>query len=108
MPKYKIFAAIEVGATRIAMQIAEVSKSKIISVIDTVKYELPIGRETYTIGKINYENVDKICSCLEKFARIMNEYSVDDYSCCATTAIREAVNSEYIIEQINIRTVLKF
>ena len=107
MPKYKVFAAIEVGATRIAMQIAEVSKSKIISVIDTVKYELPIGRETYTIGKISYENVDKICSCLEKFTRIMKEYSVDDYSCYATTAIREAVNSEYIIEQINIRTGLK-
>ena len=107
MPKYKIFAAIEVGATRIAMQIAEVSKSKIISVIDNIKYELPIGRETYTIGKINYENVDKICSCLEKFAQIMKEYSVDDYSCCATTAIREAANSEYIIEQINIRTGLK-
>ena len=107
MPKYKVFAAIEVGATRIAMQIAEISKSKIISVIDNIKYELPIGRETYTIGKINYENVDKICSCLEKFTQIMKGYSVDDYSCCATTAIREAANSEYIIEQINIRTGLK-
>ena len=107
MPKYKVFAAIEVGATRIAMQIAEVSKSKIISVIDTVKCELPIGRETYTIGKISYENVDKICSCLEKFTQIMKEYNVDDYTCYATTAIREAKNSEYIIEQINIRTGLK-
>ena len=107
MPKYKVFAAIEVGAMRVAMQIAEISKSKIISVIDTVKYELPIGRETYTIGKISYENVDKICSCLEKFAQIMKEYRVDDYTCYATTAIREAKNSEYIIEQINIRTGLK-
>ncbi len=107
MPKYKIFAAIELGATRIAMQIAEVSKSKIISVIDDIKYELPIGKETYTIGKISYENVDKICSCLEKFTYIMKEYSIDDYTCYATTAIREAVNSEYIIEQINIRTGLK-
>ncbi len=107
MPKYKIFAAIELGATRTAMKIAEVSKSKIISVIDDIKYDLPIGKETYTIGKISYENVDKICSCLEKFIRIMKEYSVDDYTCYATTAIREAVNSEYIIEQINIRTGLK-
>ena len=107
MPKYRIFAAVELGATRIAMQIAEISKSKIISVIDNIKYELPIGKETYTIGRINYENVDKICSCLEKFAQIMKEYSVDDYICYATTAVREASNSEYIIEQINIRTGLK-
>lgn len=107
MPRYKIFAAIEIGSTRVAMQIAKISKSTAISVIENIQSEISIGRETYSIGKISYENVDKICVCLEKFVRIMKEYNVDDYTCYATTAVREAINREYIIEQINIRTNLK-
>ena len=37
----------------------------------------------------------------------MKSYGVDEYVCYATTAVREASNSEYIIDQINIRTGIK-
>ena len=106
MTKYKIFAAVNIGSTAISMKIAEISGKKI-SVIDSVKYDISIGKETYNLGKISYNAVDEICSCLEKFVYIMESYKTDDYVCYATTAVREALNSEYIIEQINIRTGLK-
>lgn len=107
MPRYKVFAAIDLGSTEITMKIAEVSKKNGISVLDTVKYDLSIGKESYAVGKISYNLVDKICNCFEEYLRIMKSYGVDEYVCYATTAVREASNSEYIIDQINIRTGIK-
>ena len=51
MPRYKVFAAIDLGSTEITMKIAEVSKKNGISVLDTVKYDLSIGKESYAVGK---------------------------------------------------------
>lgn len=107
MPRYKVFAAIELGSTGISMKIAEISKKNGISVIDTVNYDISSGKESYTTGKISYGVVDKICGCFEEYLRIMRGYGVDDYVCYATAAVREASNSEYIIDQINIRTGIK-
>ncbi len=72
------------------MKIAEVSKKNGISVLDTVKYDLSIGKESYAVGKISYNLVDKICNCFEEYLRIMKSYGVDEYVCYATTAVREA------------------
>ena len=107
MPRYKVFAAIELGSTGISMKIAEISKKNGISVLDTVNYDITIGKEAYATGKISYSVVDRICGCFEEYLRIMKGYGVDDYVCYATTAVREASNSEYIIDQINIRTGIK-
>ncbi len=107
LPRYKVFAAIELGSTEITMKIAEISKKNGISVLDTVKYDISLGKESYTVGKISYGLVDKICSCFEKYLIIMKEYGVEESVCYATTAVREASNSEYIIDQINIRTGIK-
>lgn len=107
MPRYKIFAAIEIGSAGINMKIAQFSKKNGISVIDNIKYDISLGRESYATGKISYNLVGKICSCFEEYLTIMKSYGVDDYTCYATTAVREAFNSEYIIDQINIRTGIK-
>lgn len=107
MPKYKVFAAIDLGSTAISMKIAEISKNDGVSVIDSVRYNTDLGSEVYRCGKISYNMVETICSCLEGYVRIMEGYGVEDYTCYATTALREAVNSEYVIDQINIRCNLK-
>ena len=51
MPRYKVFAAIDLGSTEITMKIAEVSKKNGISVLDTVKYDLSIRSEERRVGK---------------------------------------------------------
>lgn len=107
MAKMTLFAAIDIGSSRISMKIFQLEKNGAISVIDDCESNLSIGKETYNVGKISYELTGEICSCLENFKRIMNEYGVNDYICYATSAVREASNSEYIRDQILIRTGLK-
>ena len=105
--KNKLFAAIDVGSTCLSMKIAAVSKKDGIIPVDEVRYMLSLGTETYTIGKIRYPLLEEMCGVMEEFARIMKEYGVEAYTAYATTAVREASNSEYIIDRINLRTGLK-
>lgn len=107
MPKYKIFAAIDLGSTAITMKIVQITKKEGFSVLETLKYGISIGSQTYKVGKISYDVVDEICLCLKQCVEKMKEYGAEDYICYATTAVREASNSEYIIDQINIRCNLK-
>lgn len=108
MAKLNLFAAIDIGSSRIVMKIFELNKNENrISVIDSCESNIAIGKETYNYGKISYELTGEICSCLESFKRKMQEYAVDSYVCYATSAVREASNSEYIRDQIFIRTGLK-
>jgi exopolyphosphatase/guanosine-5'-triphosphate,3'-diphosphate pyrophosphatase len=107
MPKYKVFAAIDVGSTAISMKIIQITKKNGLCPLDTVVYQMSLGKETYATGKITYSSVEKICGIMADFVRIMQEYQVDDYTAYATTAVREASNSEYIIDQINLRTGIK-
>ncbi len=102
----KIFAAVSVGSTALAMKVAEVS-GRGIRTIDEIRYPLSLGAETYTIGKIRYPMVEKICAVMSEFARIMKEYGAESCTAYATSAVREASNSEYIIDRINLRTGIK-
>ncbi len=107
MSKYKVFAAIDLGSTAISMKIAEISKMKGINIIHSASFDVSCGKEVYAGGKISYQTVNEICGCFENLLVMMKSYGVDDYICYATTAVREASNSEYIIDQINIRTGIK-
>lgn len=108
MAKPILFAAVDIGSSRIGMKIFQLDKtSGNIEVIESCESNIAIGKETYNYGKISYELTGYICSCLDSFKRIMKEYGVDSYICYATSAVREASNSEYIRDQILIRTGLK-
>lgn len=107
MAKLTLFAAIDIGSSKLEMKIFQFTKEGKISVIESCKSNIAIGKESYHSRKISYELTGEICSCLESFKRIMRDYNVTEYICYATSAVREAQNSEYIRDQIFIRTGLK-
>ncbi len=107
MPKYKLFAALEAGSNSISMKIVHFDKTNGITVVDTLEKNLSLGRQTYKYGKIPYNTVDELCSVFTGFKTKMDEYGVTDYVACATSAVREASNSEYVIDQVMLRTGIK-
>lgn len=107
MAKYTMFAAIELGSADIIMKIVRISKRNGIEVIDSLRYNISLGAEVYHCGRISYHTVEEICNCLDNCMRVIREYGVDNYSCYATTAVREAANNDYFIDQISIRCGIK-
>lgn len=102
----KMFAAISVGSYELEMKIFEVSKKNGIKEIDRVSHIIELGRETYNYRKISFELVDELCDVLYDFSHIMRSYHVDAYRACATSAIREAVNANSILDRIKVKTGL--
>ena len=101
------FAAIDVGSNEISMKLYEVSKKNGITELDHVRHTIELGSDTYSIGKISHSLVDELCNVLIGFTKKMKEYDITDYSACATSAIREAQNQLFILDQIKLSSGLK-
>lgn len=98
------FAAIDVGSNELSMKIYELSKQRGIRELTYVRHKLSLGTETYTKGFISYQTIEEICTTLNDFKRVMNEFGVENSQIYATSALREADNSLVIIDQIKIQT----
>ena len=102
-----IFAAIDIGTYDIFLEIFEIYRKKRIKSIDKIRHRIELGRDTYTNGKISPEVEEELCTVLADFARIMSGYKVDAYRAVATSSLREAQNSLFILGKIRQLTGLE-
>ena len=102
----KTFAAIDVGSFELEMGIYELSGKNGIRKLDHIRHVIALGRDTYNTGKISYEMTEELCQVLEDFTGIMKTYGATEYRAYATSALREAKNSQIVLEQIRVRTGL--
>lgn len=100
------FAAIHVGSERIGIQIVEYTNLDDVKIIEQGYRQVMLGEETFKTGRISFSAVNEICELLKGYRRLLTEYGVRDYRLVATTAIREAQNQPYIIDQIKVKTGL--
>lgn len=101
------FAAIEIGSYALEMKIYEISGKGQIKEINRVYHVIELGKESYNFKKIRFEIVDEVCDILSDFRNIMKEYGVKDYRAFVTSAVREAMNCQNILDRISIRTGLQ-
>lgn len=100
----KTFAAIDVGSFELELGIYEISGKYGIREIDHLRHVLALGKDTYNDGKITYVLVDEMCQVLREFMEVMKTYRVQDYRAYASSALREARNSQIVLDQILVRT----
>ena len=98
-------AVIDIGSSALRLKIAESSKNNL-KYIEALSYPLKLGRDTFDTGQISFEKAEKTCAILKNFLTVSAEYGVTDVRAIATTAIREATNRSYILDQIKIKTGL--
>ena len=100
----RMFAAIDVGSFDLELGIFEISDRTGIRCVDHAKHMIALGRDTYNQGRISYGLIQELCEVLQDFVRIMREYQTTEYRAYATSAMREAGNSQLVLEQIRVRT----
>lgn len=100
------FAAIHLGSEKLSMQITEYQGMNRYRVIDSCQRPIRLGEETFKNKVIPANLVNEICEILTGFHRLMDEYGVEQYKLQATTAVREASNQVFLIDQIYSRTGL--
>ncbi len=97
-------AAIDVGSNYIRMSIAEIDSEGRINILEELIKPTNIGKDTFTTGRISAETIHDTCDILKKFSQLIRDYRIKDYRAVTTSAMREAENREYILEQFRIKT----
>lgn len=104
--KREIIAGIDVGSHALRMKIAEIQENGKIRTLDLLRQPISLGKDTYTMGRVSFETVDKTCDILKGFKQLIKDYHIKNYRAVATSAIREAENKDYIVDQIKLKTGL--
>lgn len=104
--KSRLLAAIDVGSHALSMKIVEVDKAMEVKVLEHLRRSISLGRDTFAMGKVSFETVEETCEILKGFKQLMLDYNIKTYRAVATSAVREAQNRDYIVDQIKLKTGL--
>lgn len=110
--KPPIAAVIDIGSGELRLHIAQVSKTLSdkepanVKYLECLRYPLSLGRDTFNAGKMSFDKVDKACEIINNFLFVAKGYGIraQNVRTMACTAMREAANVDYILDQIKIKT----
>lgn len=100
-------AVIDVGATAVRMDIAEISAAGDIRTLDSLQRAVNLGRDTFSGGRIRQATIEECVGILQAFRRVMGEYGIfndDQVRAVATSSIMEADNGDAFLDRIYIAT----
>lgn len=112
MPKKSpVAAVIDIGSNELRLHIAQAAKPaekepEAVKYLESLSYPLSLGRDTFHAGKMSFDKVDKACEVIKNFLHVTKGYGVRaaNVRTVASTAVREAANADYILDQIKIKT----
>jgi len=102
-----MFAAIDVGSYMLHLKVFQFLPSNIMKEVDSIRYGIDLGTETFATGKLSSAKVAELCKVLSDFSSIMKSYGVTQYVAYGTSAIRETKNTTVLLDLIEQRTGIK-
>ena len=105
------YAAIDIGSNAVRVLISNIlskkSKPTIYVKSSIVRVPIRLGQDSFTVGEISKTNIKKLFKTLRAFKLLMKIHGVEKYMVCATSALREANNSEFIVKKIKDKLNIK-
>lgn len=98
-------AVIDIGSSVLSMEVAQAGRDGP-EELDYLEYPVNLGYETFTQGKVSFRTMEEIARALDGFDKAARQYGVEDDAVrvMATTALREASNSAYVLDQLKNKT----
>ena len=100
-------AAIDIGSNAMRLLINDVielnGKPHFVK-LGLFKVPVRLGWDVFNDGKISDHNIQRLTSALQAYKNFVDAYEVDHLRACATSAMRDAGNSEEIIDIIKNET----
>ncbi len=103
----KTVAAIDVGANALRMVIAEVLPDGRIEVIERTARAARLGQDAFRRGRLGAASMRVALTILRDFHELLNLYKVEEVRAVATSAAREASNTDTFLDRIYLSTGLK-
>jgi len=99
----KRFSVIYIGSSKCELIIGQRGKGGI-NILDRAMYPINFGSQSFTKGEISFKSVYALCQIINEYITMSKTYAVEAIKIVGTTALREAKNRLYILEQIKINT----
>lgn len=97
-------AGIDIGSNAARLLIVDVHRKLgnqvVFSKVNLVRVPLRLGFDVFKTGTISKQRENMLLHTMMAYKNLMNAYSVDAVKACATSAMRDADNSQYIIKQV--------
>jgi len=103
----KTVAAIDVGANAVRMVIAEVLPDGRIEVIERLQRAARLGQDAFRRGRLGAASMRVALAILRDFHELLKLYKVEEIRAVATSAAREATNTDTFLDRIFLATGLK-
>lgn len=101
-------AAIDIGSNAARLLITEVipgNKSEtVFNKLNLIRVPLRLGFDVFEKREISKEKIGMILQTMKAYKHLMNAYEVSHVKACATSAMRDAVNSTDIIRKVKMET----
>lgn len=93
-------AAIELGSHEVILKILEAGPGDRLREVESLSRTINLGSDSYRLGYITNENVQLLLSSLKDFKKKIDVYPNAEVSLACTSAIREASNKMFILDQV--------
>lgn len=99
-----IYAAINIASQELSLKIYELSKARGIRELSHVRHKIALSSEIYQGGTISYSTIEELCTVLNDFKRLMDEWKPESCQVYSTGSLRDARNSLVVLDQIKVQT----
>ena len=94
-------AAIDVGSNAIRMVVGRVNSAQDkIESIDNTRIPVRLGQDVFSIGHIGEPSMQAALDAFLRFRQIADQFEVKQIRAIATSAMREAENSDFLIDRV--------
>lgn len=104
-------AAIDIGSNAVRLLISDVSTYRDGSLdftkVNLVRVPLRLGFDVFETGFISEKKAQDLVETMKAFRHLLNVYGVLDLKVCATSAMRDAINSLEIVQRVEKQTGVK-
>lgn len=94
-------AAIDIGSNAIRLSIGRIENDRTVTVTDNYREAVRLGRDVFTKHSISEEAMDAAVNAFKRFREIIDRNSVTFTRAVATSALREAMNSDSFNDNVS-------
>lgn len=100
----KKYGAIDIGSNAIRLLVSNIiikkGKETQFKKSSLVRVPIRLGADSFVKGIISEENITRMINAMKAFKLLMDVHNVERYKACATSAMREAKNSNEVVAKI--------
>ena len=105
MLKIQKYGAIDIGSNAVRLLISNIieeeGKPTVFKKNSLVRVPIRLGADVFLKGEVSDYNQQRMLDTMMAFSLLMKSHGVVRYKACATSAMREASNSEALVIKIN-------